>query len=562
MRFRLICLKNAQKIKLNGCVNENICIFAHMKKQVVWILSAVMCVSFVVLLSLQLRYMKVMTTMRHQEFDRLVKSSLYEVAHRLEVAEAQRYLEEDIREMGRNSDSGNFPDGYYSQTQVFQFQNGTFSFSQTFQPPVQAPNSSAQAPSVPSTSPTMPSLQVPRSQSDTGNGVSERSRALQQRQLEQYLANKSLVDEVIYNMIISSGTRPLAQRIDNTTLAHDLTDVLEANGIEIPFHYQLTTNTGRVIYSCNCKDFNHNLLSNSTLLANSYAQAVFRNDNPNRMGVIRVFFPTLDDYIDKSVDFMLPSLIFMVILMITFAFTLFVITRQRKITEMKNDFVNNMTHEFKTPISTISLAAQMLNDQAVAKSPQMFKHISGVINDETKRLRFQVEKVLQMSMFERQSNTMKLKETDVDELINGVVNTFKLKVENIGGTIDASFETEDPFVMADEMHFTNVIFNLMDNAVKYKRPDVPLHLEVRTWNEPGKLMVSVSDNGIGIKKDDLKKVFDRFYRVHTGNRHDVKGFGLGLAYVKKVIVNHKGTIKAESELGNGTKFIIMLPQKK
>ena len=148
-----------------------------------------------------------------------------------------------------------------------------------------------------------------------------------------------------------------------------------------------------------------------------------------------------------------------------------------------------------------------------------------------------------------------------DELINGVVNTFKLKVENIGGTIDAQFETEDPFGMVDEMHFTNVIFNLMDNAVKYKRADVPLHLEVRTWNEPGKLMVSVSDNGIGIKRDDLKKIFDRFYRVHTGNRHDVKGFGLGLAYVKKVIVNHKGTIKAESELGNGTKFIISLPQK-
>lgn len=494
--------------------------------------------------------------MRHQHFDESVKRSLYEVAHQLEVDEAKRYFEEDIQEMERNSNFGNYPlDGFYSQTQSFSFQGGTFSFTQTIQPPVQTPNSSDQAQSVQSTPPTMPSLQVPRTQSDANNGVvSERSRALQQRQLEHYLSNKSLVDEVIYNMLISSSTRPLSQRIDNTALAHALTDQLAINGIEIPFHYVLTTNTGRVIYTC-CKDADPNSF------VNSYSQVVFHNDNPNRMGVIRVSFPTLDDYIDKSVGFMLPSLIFIAILMITFAFTLFVITRQRKITEMKNDFVNNMTHEFKTPISTISLAAQMLNDQAVSKSPQMFKHISGVINDETKRLRFQVEKVLQMSMFERQSNTMKLKEMDVDELINGVVNTFKLKVENIGGTIDAQFETEDPFGMVDEMHFTNVIFNLMDNAVKYKRADVPLHLEVRTWNEPGKLMVSVSDNGIGIKRDDLKKIFDRFYRVHTGNRHDVKGFGLGLAYVKKVIVNHKGTIKAESELGAGTKFIISLPQK-
>ncbi|MBO7436358.1 MAG: HAMP domain-containing histidine kinase [Bacteroidaceae bacterium] len=524
-----------------------------MKKSIIWILSAVMCVSFVFLLTLQFSYIKKMTDLRHQHFDESVKRSLYEVAHKLELAEAERYLEEDIREMQDKSNYGNISiDGFYSQT--FSFQNGQFSYSQTFQQPVQTPSTPGQTPSLESTTPTMPSLQVPRSQNESGSGViNERSRVLQQRQLERYLSNKELIDEVIYNMLVSTGNRTLAQRIDNTTLANELTDQLALNGIEIPFHYVLTTNTGRVIYTC-CKEAN----TNSFL--NSYSQVVFHNDNPNRMGVIRVSFPTLDDYIDKSVGFMLPSLIFIAILMVTFAFTLFVITRQRKITEMKNDFVNNMTHEFKTPISTISLAAQMLNDQAVSKSPQMFKHISGVINDETKRLRFQVEKVLQMSMFERQSNTMKLKEMDVDELINGVINTFKLKVENIGGTIDAQFETEDPFGMVDEMHFTNVIFNLMDNAVKYKRTDVPLHLEVRTWNESGKLMVSIADNGIGIKRDDLKKIFDRFYRVHTGNRHDVKGFGLGLAYVKKVIVNHKGTIKAESELGNGTKFIISLPQ--
>ena len=523
-----------------------------MKKSIVWILSGVICISFVLLLSLQFSYINEMTTMRRQQFDELVKRSLYDVAHQLELAEAKRYLEEDIQEMERNSNFGNYPiDGFYSQT--FSFQNGMFSFSQTVQPPVQASNPSAQQPPVPQTQqPTMPSLQVPRAQSDNSGEISERSRALQQRQLEHYLANKSLVDEVIYSMLSASGNKPLPQRIDNSFLADELNDQFRSNGIDIPFHYVVTTNTGRVFYSC-CRDFNQNVLKDT------YSQTIFRNDSPNRMAVLRVYFPTLDDYINKSVGFMLPSLLFIAILMVTFAFTLFIVLRQRKVTEIKNDFINNMTHEFKTPISTISLAAQMLNDPSVAKSPQMFNHISGVINDETKRLRFQVEKVLQMSMFERQSNTMKLKEMDIDELINGVVNTFKLKVENIGGTIDARFETEDPFAMADEMHFTNVIFNLMDNAVKYKRADVPLHLEVRTWNEPGKLMISIADNGIGIKKDDIKKIFDKFYRVHTGNRHDVKGFGLGLAYVKKVILNHNGSIKAESELGNGTKFIITLP---
>ena len=218
-----------------------------------------------------------------------------------------------------------------------------------------------------------------------------------------------------------------------------------------------------------------------------------------------------------------------------------------------------MTHEFKTPISTISLAAQMLQDPAVGKSPTMFQHISGVINDETKRLRFQVEKVLQMSMFERQKATLKMKELNSNELIAGVVKTFALKVEKNDGSIQTELNAEWPWIFVDEMHFTNVIFNLLDNAVKYKKPDGDLQLTVRTWNEPGKLCISIQDNGIGIKKENLKKIFDKFYRVHTGNLHDVKGFGLGLAYVKKIIQDHKGSIRAESDLNVGTKFIIVLP---
>ena len=292
---------------------------------------------------------------------------------------------------------------------------------------------------------------------------------------------------------------------------------------------------------------------------NAYTQPLFLNDPPARMSVMQVHFPGRRDYIFDSVSFMIPSLIFTLVLLVTFIFTIYIVFRQKKLTEMKNDFINNMTHEFKTPISTISLAAQMLTDPAVGKSPAMFQHISGVINDETKRLRFQVEKVLQMSMFDRQKATLKMKEIDVNELIRGVVNTFALKVERYNGKIDTELLAEDPIVMADEMHLTNVIFNLMDNAVKYKRQEVDLQLTVTTRNEQGRLQIVIQDNGIGIKKENLKKIFDKFYRVHTGNLHDVKGFGLGLAYVKKIITDHKGSIRAESELGVGTKFIIALP---
>ncbi len=518
-----------------------------MKKTFVWILSGVMCVSFLLLLSLQFRYMQEMGSMRQRQFDEAVKRSLYEVEHKLELEEARRFVEEDIRAMERSRDAQQSTEGFFSQTQSFVFQNGSFSISHSIQSvPGNDPDMSGQS---------MPSLQMPRSpkQESASSSVSEIMKNIQQEQLENYLANKYLVDEVIYNMM--SNSRPRGHRIDYALLSEELNDQLKNNGIDLPFHYAVTTSSGRVLNTCGCKDFDPKVTENT------YSQTVFRNENLNRMYVVKVHFPTLDEYIDNSDNFFLPSIVFIVILMVSFCVVLFIVLRQRKVTEIKNDFINNMTHEFKTPISTISLAAQMLGDPSVGKSEAMFKHISGVITDETRRLRFQVEKVLQMSMFERQSNTMKLKEMDVDELINGVVSTFRLRVGNVGGTIDASFETTDPFGMVDEMHFTNVIYNLMDNAVKYKRDDVPLHLELRTWNEPEKLMVSISDNGIGIKREDLKKIFDKFYRVHTGNRHDVKGFGLGLAYVKKVIQNHKGQIRAESELGNGTKFIITLPHK-
>lgn len=229
---------------------------------------------------------------------------------------------------------------------------------------------------------------------------------------------------------------------------------------------------------------------------------------------------------------------------------------------MKNDFINNMTHEFKTPISTISLAAQMLQDQSVAKSPEMFGKLSGVISSETKRLRFQVDKVLQMSMFDdKNTASLKMKELDANELLSGIINTFAVKVEQNGGAITANLDANDPFIYVDEMHFTNVVFNIMDNAMKYKRSDVPLSLEVTTKNTGSNFVLSIKDNGIGISKDNLKKIFDKFYRVHTGNVHDVKGFGLGLAYVKQMVKAHRGSIRAESELGVGTTFIIVLPLK-
>lgn len=202
----------------------------------------------------------------------------------------------------------------------------------------------------------------------------------------------------------------------------------------------------------------------------------------------------------------------------------------------------------------------MLNDDTVCKSPTMLKHATTVINDETKRLRFQVEKVLQMSMFDRKSATMRLQEVDANAVIDNVINTYSIKVEKFGGKIESHLDAEDAVVNVDEMHFTNVIFNLLDNAIKYRREEVAPHLTIATRNHgDDEIQIMIQDNGIGIKREDLKRIFEKFYRVSTGNRHDVKGFGLGLAYVNKMITLFKGSIKVESELKKGSKFIITLP---
>ncbi|MBQ3826897.1 MAG: HAMP domain-containing histidine kinase, partial [Prevotella sp.] len=183
----------------------------------------------------------------------------------------------------------------------------------------------------------------------------------------------------------------------------------------------------------------------------------------------------------------------------------------------------------------------------------------GIINDESKRLRFLVERVLQMSMFDKKKTTFKKKLLDLNELVETISHSFTLRVEHTGGKIYTEIGAVDSTIYVDEVHFQNVINNLLDNAVKYRKPDTPLVLHLKTWNDKDRLYCSIKDNGIGMKKEDQKKIFDKFYRVHTGNVHDVKGFGLGLAYVKQIVELHKGDIKVESDKDKGTTFTISLP---
>jgi two-component system phosphate regulon sensor histidine kinase PhoR len=505
-----------------------------MKKSTIWILSIVMGLSFLSLLYLQVSYIEEMVKMRNEQFDDSVQRSLYQVSRYMELEETRQWLINDVNETeakasARLSGTGDV----IRQTQRYSITpNGSIT---TFE-----------LKTITSKPSTLPQVKI------TGkNTIPQTSKNLTEAIKNRFQYQRSLLDEVVWQILYRASDKPLEERIDFRKLDNHLKSEFINNGINIPYHFTVIDKNGREVYRCSDYEDKGS--------ENSYSQILFQNDPPARMSMVKVHFPAKRDFIFGSVSFMIPSMTFAFVLLITFIFTIYTIFRQKKLTEMKNDFINNMTHEFKTPISTISLAAQMLKDPAVGKSPQMFQHISGVINDETKRLRFQVEKVLQMSMFDKQRATLKMKEIDAHEMITGAINTFTLKVERYSGKITSGLDAADPIIFVDEMHITNVIFNLMDNAVKYKKPEEELTLDLKTWNEPGKLMISIQDNGIGIKRENLKKIFDKFYRVHTGNLHDVKGFGLGLAYVRKIIQDHKGTIRVESDLNVGTKFIIALP---
>lgn len=291
----------------------------------------------------------------------------------------------------------------------------------------------------------------------------------------------------------------------------------------------------------------------------TYHKLLFQNDLHPQADYILLYFSDKPSFLSESIGLVLPTVFFIVILLFASISTIIIIFKQKHLDEIKNDFISNMTHELKTPISTISLASQMLTDDGVVKNPKSLISISNVIKDESKRLGFQVEKVLQMAIFDQGKANLKLKKIDINSLISNVSINFRIKVQNDHGTISEKLDAKNAVIEVDEVHFTNVIYNLLDNAIKYKRGN-PV-LQINTWNRGEGVVISIKDNGIGISKDNADRIFEKFFRVPTGNVHNVKGFGLGLAYVKKIIELHGGSITVESELNVGTKFDIFLPLK-
>ena len=275
----------------------------------------------------------------------------------------------------------------------------------------------------------------------------------------------------------------------------------------------------------------------------------------NQFFIILAFPDSLLPHIDSSL-YMYMSIFLVVVIAVLFLISLRTIANQRRLDQMKNEFISNMTHEVKTPISTISLACEMLQDDSVAQDAASRSNFVGIIADENQRMRILVETILQSSKMANRNVSLNLTEVNINDIINKVAQSFRLSLTNRGGRLETHLDAVPPTLVADELHLSNMIYNLVDNGIKYST-EAP-HIIVSTRREGGNMLISVQDHGVGIAKADQKHVFEKFYRVSTGNVHNVKGFGIGLNYVAQVVKLHHGTIALESEPGRGATFTVTL----
>lgn len=382
-----------------------------------------------------------------------------------------------------------------------------------------------------------------------------------------------MIKAVLKGLLLSD--RPIEDRINRMALDTLLRQALSERGIGIPFAYAVRTRQQPRFL------FTSLGMENQPYEAGGYKAALFPNNLLETGNYVYVYFPTQQQFIIDRLGFTFAaSVVLILVILACFYIAISTIVQQKKLADIKNDFINNMTHEFKTPISTISLAVEMAQDQlraeiqaeqtistaglgtvadSLEKANSRLSRYMSIIKDETKRLGSHVEKVLQMALLDRGEIKLNLSPVNVHDVIEKVLNNLGLQIEQRGGEVELNFDADQEVVEADEVHLTNIVYNLLDNALKYS-PEQP-HITLSTRSTPEGVGITVADQGLGMTKEQASRIFEKFYRVPTGNRHDVKGFGLGLSYVKKMIDEHHGQIHVESQPGKGSTFDIFLPYK-
>lgn len=368
----------------------------------------------------------------------------------------------------------------------------------------------------------------------------------------------SIMEDVAIGMQLSK--RPLEQRIDKTQAVDLLINELDQRGINSSFVMQVRNSENSPLVFQAIFNYKDEKIKETDTPPMIYKARLFQSDEGKSPGELRVYFPNKGSVIASTMGYwLLPILALLALLIGCFAYTLSIIFRQKKISEMKTDFINNMTHEFKTPVATIMIASESLKDPEISADERRVSKLANIIYDENVRLGSHIERVLNIARLEKENLKIERTNVQINNLANAVLESMKLQLEKAEGTLNIHLDAEHDLVIGDELHLSNVMYNLVDNAIKYSkdRPEITF----KTFNRGKNIVIAVSDKGIGMTKDQAEKIFDQFYRIPTGNIHNVKGFGLGLSYVNDIIKRLNGKITVKSEKDKGTQFEVTLPLK-
>lgn len=522
-----------------------------MNKLNLGVISVLVGIALVALIAVQIYWIKSSVTLKEEEFERSVNEALKATSYKLEkvaaankIAKKIKLRKQGVRVTRPGLVTASNPSGNDVQVRIFEELSTDSSgvvTSRMSQKEFVGDSLNSQNHFLP--------YELLNASQNTAKDVESLRKELLETKTE-------MVNDLFDELISINVYKDYKPKFDSLMLDSILREQLAAYGINAKYEYFVTNKLTNIKNKAWYRDVIRDCDS-----AGCYFKI---NLSPNNVFVtpqyLSVKFPNQKNYLLQTMWAMLVvSGMVILILIVAFYYTIGTISRQKKLSAIKNDFISNMTHEFKTPISTISLAAEMLNDESVAKTPEKQHRFVKMIRDENKRLSILVESILQTSILDKGEFKLKRSDNDVHEIINNAIQNTQLLIDQRHGTISKQLDAVKHVIYADKVHLTNIIFNLIDNAVKYTK-DNP-NIIVFTKDTPEGIEISVKDNGIGISKDNIRKIFEKFYRVPTGNVHNVKGFGLGLSYVQAVVQKHNGTIHVESELGKGSTFKIVMPYK-
>ncbi|UII28065.1 HAMP domain-containing histidine kinase [Fulvivirga maritima] len=488
-----------------------------MKKHIIWIVISLMSVALIGLTSFQVYWINNAIKLNQKQFEQKVQQSLQLVSQRLEKKDAYDFTHNILRVYpgvvsqntlrigvptdGTNEDSSEVANpSYYWGHHAFWFN--------IVNPDMQAEN--------------------------------------------QLLRKSEMINVVVEEMF--GRKRSIHERVNPEVLESMLDKEFFERGIELNYDFAVwNPYMDSVLYT----NTNNSL---NTVKHSPLRARLFPNDILGNTHYLTVNFPDESAFLFREIWATLAtSVVFILLIIGCFTYAIYTIIRQKKLSEMKNDFINNMTHELKTPIATVGLACEALHEKEMRENDGILLRYLDVIKDENNRLATQVEKVLQSALLDKPSFQLKNAELQLHDLIENVVSKIRVPLESKNGEVELNLKASNDIIQGDYEHLSHVVLNLLDNAMKYS-PAAPL-INISSFNIQDGIIIEISDHGKGMKQEELKRIFDKFYRVHTGDRHDVKGFGLGLSYVKSIVNMHGGDISVRSVLDQGSTFSIFLPFK-